>query len=26
VGSMLLVTEKGAESLHGYPMKFVQVA
>ena len=25
VGSMLLVTETGAESLHGYPMKFIQV-
>lgn len=25
VGSMLLVTDKGAESLHTYPMKFIQV-
>jgi hypothetical protein len=25
VGSMLLVTEAGAESLHRYPMKFIQV-
>lgn len=25
VGSMLLVTDRGAESLHGYPMKFIQV-
>ena len=25
VGSMLLVTDGGAESLHGYPMKFIQV-
>ncbi len=25
VGSMLLVTERGAESLHRYPMKFIEV-
>ena len=25
VGSMLLVTERGAESLHSYPMKFIEV-